>query len=165
MAKLHDTGILFHISSIPSKYGIGTFGKKAYEVVDFLYESGTKIWQILPLNQTSFGDSPYQSPSSNGFNIYFIDLEKLIEENLLTKQEVESVDLGNDPNRVDYNKQFENRIPLLKKAFSRFRETDEFKAFLETNIEAQDFSFFMALKEVNSGRPWYEWNVTYSLEL
>ena len=158
-------GIIFHISSIPSKYGIGTFGKKAYEVVDILEKSDIKIWQILPLNQTSYGDSPYQSPSSNGLNIYFIDLDKLIEEKLLTKEEVESIDFGSDPRRVDYAKQFSNRIPLLKKAFSRFKSNKEFEIFLERNLAAQDFSFFMTLKEINDGKPWYDWGVTYSSDL
>ena len=89
--KQRESGILLHISSLPSKYGIGSLGKEAYEFIDFLKKSDCNIWQILPLNVTSFGDSPYQSPSNYGLNYYFIDLDILIDKGLLTKEEVESV--------------------------------------------------------------------------
>ena len=77
-----DLGILMHISSLPSKYGVGTLGKEAYEFVDFLKQNKLNLWQILPLNVTSFGDSPYQSPSNFGLNYYFIDLDILIDKGL-----------------------------------------------------------------------------------
>lgn len=153
-----ESGILFHISSLPSKYGVGTFGKVAYDFVDFLNESKIHIWQILPLNLTSFGDSPYQSPSNYGFNIYFIDLDLLTSQGLLKEDEYSSINFGSDPSRVDYASLFNNRIKLLKLAFSRFKSTAKFKSFLKTNLNSKDFSFFMVLKELNNYSPWNMWD-------
>ena len=107
--KSRRTGILMHISSLYSNYGIGSFGKAAYDFVDFLEKSKVTIWQILPLNVTSFGDSPYQSPSSLGLNYYFIDLDNLIEGDLLREDEVKSVDWFDTNNRVNYEKIFNNQ--------------------------------------------------------
>lgn len=163
-----EAGILMHISSLPSPYGIGTFGKAAYEFVDFLRKSKIKVWQILPLNVTSYGDSPYQSPSNYGFNYYFIDLDLLVDRGLITKDDVKDIDFGSDENRVDYKKIFDNRLAVLKKAFNNFTYTKEFKDFLKTNVNAHDFSFFMTLKELNNYDPWFKWNEnirTYSKEL
>ena len=84
----HKSGILMPISSLPSPYGIGSFGKAAYDFVDFLTETKTKCWQVLPLNPTSYGDSPYQSPASSAGNPYFIDLEILMKKGLITKDEL-----------------------------------------------------------------------------
>ncbi len=78
-------GILLHISSLPSKYGIGSFGKGAYDFVDFLVKSKVDIWQILPLGPTSYGDSPYQATSSYAINPYFIDWDILLEQKLIKK--------------------------------------------------------------------------------
>ena len=90
------SGILLPISSLPSKYGIGTLGKSAYEFIDFLSASKVKIWQMLPLNVTSYGDSPYQSPSSNALNYYFLDFDVLNQKGLLKKEEYENVDFGSN---------------------------------------------------------------------
>ena len=95
------SGILMPISSLPSPYGIGTLGKASYDFADFLKACHVKIWQMLPLNVTSYGDSPYQSPSSTGLNYYFIDLDILIEKGLLTKEECEDAHLFYDERRVD----------------------------------------------------------------
>lgn len=95
-------GILFAISSLPSKYGIGCFSKEAYKFVDWLVEAGQTYWQILPLGPTGYGDSPYQSFSTFAGNPYFIDLETLISEGLLTREECDSVDFGADEQSVDY---------------------------------------------------------------
>lgn len=95
-------GILFAISSLPSKYGIGCFSKEAYKFVDWLVEAGQTFWQILPLGPTGYGDSPYQSFSTFAGNPYFIDLETLISEGLLTREECDSVDFGTDEQFVDY---------------------------------------------------------------
>ncbi len=152
------SGVLLPVSSLPSPYGIGTLGKEAYQFVDFLKDSGAKIWQMLPLNVTSYGDSPYQSPSSNGLNYYFIDLRVLIEQGLLTESEVKNTDLVTYENKVDYGKQFHNRIPLLKKAFSRFdRKNSEFVAFVKDG-KYNDFSFFMTMKSLHDFKAWYDWN-------
>lgn len=155
------SGVLLPISSLPSPYGIGTLGKEAYDFIDFLKSAGVKIWQMLPLNVTSYGDSPYQSPSSTGLNYYFIDLRNLISQGLLTEAEVKNADLFSVENRVDYGKLFRNRIPLLKKAFSRFDRTDaEFCSFVEKG-EYNDFSFFMTLKTINHFSAWYDWSDEY----
>ena len=90
------------VSSLPSEYGIGSFSKEAYEFVDFLESAGQKLWQILPLGPTGYGDSPYQSFSTFAGNPYFISLEELIKEGVLTKKECESVDFGTDATSVDY---------------------------------------------------------------
>lgn len=155
------SGVLLHISSLPSPYGIGTLGKEAYQFADFLKECGVKVWQMLPLNVTSYGDSPYQSPSSVGLNYYFIDLRELISQKLLTEKEVSSCDLTTYENKVDYGKMFYNRIPLLKLAFSRYdRKNPDFLAFVEQG-KYRDFAFFMTLKSINNFAPWYSWNDEY----
>ena len=97
-----SSGILLPISSLPSPYGIGTLGKAAYDFADFLKAAGQKYWQVLPLGPTSYGDSPYQSFSIFAGNPYFIDLEMLIKEGLLTKKEVEGENWGTNPRYVDY---------------------------------------------------------------
>lgn len=114
------SGILLSITSLPSKYGIGCFDKAAYEFVDFLERNGQRYWQILPLGSTShFGasDSPYQAYSAFAGNPYFISLETLIEEGVLTEEECEKVDFGKNPSKVDYEALYENRLPLLHKAY------------------------------------------------
>ncbi len=85
---MRKSGVLLHISSLPSNYGIGTFGKAAYDFVDFLKEAEQTFWQILPLGPTSYGDSPYQTFSAFANNPYFIDLDLLIKQGLLHKNEI-----------------------------------------------------------------------------
>ena len=109
-----QSGILMPISSLPSRFGIGGFSKEAYAFVDFLEEAGQKLWQILPLGPTSYGDSPYQSFSTFAGNPYYIDLEALIEEGYLTEEECESVDYGSNPSYVDYEKIWLTRFSLLR---------------------------------------------------
>lgn len=155
------SGILMHISSLPNKYGIGCFSKEAYEFVVFLKESKFSIWQILPLNVTSFGDSPYQSPSSAGLNYYFIDLEKLMNDSLLTKNELKEYKEKLDAvksKRVNYGFLYENRIPLLKLAFSRFDRSDKEFGDFESQEKYVDFAGFMTLKEVNNQKMWIDWD-------
>ena len=101
---MRRNGFLLPISSLPSKYGIGSFSKEAYEFVDILEEAGQKIWQILPLGPTGYGDSPYQSFSTFAGNPYFIDLCELIEEGLLSEDECDSYDWGDDAEYIDYEK-------------------------------------------------------------
>lgn len=130
---MRASGILLPVSSLPSKYGIGCFSKSAFEWIDFLQESGQTFWQILPLGPTSYGDSPYQSFSTFAGNPYFISLEELIAEGLLTREECETANLGTNPSYVDYEKQYENRNPLLHKAYenSKKREDADFLKFEE----------------------------------
>ena len=96
----HKSGILLPVSALPSRYGIGSFGKAAYDFVDLLADTGTKCWQVLPMNPTSLGDSPYQSPSSVAGNPYFIDLDTLGKKGLLTKDELSAARVGGK--RIDY---------------------------------------------------------------
>ena len=164
-----DAGIILPIFSLPSKYGIGSFSKEAYEFVDFLNESKMHIWQILPLTVTSFGNSPYQSPSNYGLNYNFIDLETLIKKGLLKEYEVNSINRGEDESRVDYGAIFNNKLKVLRLAYSRFDKNNcGFKEFLTKETNFSDFSVFMVLKEHNALKAWYEWKdeeKNYSLEV
>lgn len=156
-------GVLLPVSSLPSKYGIGCFSKEAYQFVDFLKKNGQSYWQILPLGQTSYGDSPYQSFSTFAGNPYFISLEKLISKGLLKKKDCDACDFGSDPADVDYGKLYRVRYRLLKKAFELFYHIKdaEFVKFLEfQEQEAEwlsDYALFMALKDHFSGKSWTEW--------
>ncbi len=114
-------GILLPVSSLPSRYGIGAFSREAYRFVDRLKEAGQQYWQILPLGPTGYGDSPYQSFSAFAGNPYFIDLEQLVREKLLTRAECNRADFGQDPGDIDYGKLYENRFPLLRKAYERWK--------------------------------------------
>lgn len=160
--KNREVGVLCPLFSLPSKYGIGTLGKEAFKFVDFLHESNVNMWQILPLNVTSYGNSPYQSPSNYGLNFNFIDLEILIEKKLLTKEEVEMIKWSFDEGRVDYGAIFNNKLPVLKIAYSRFDKTSpQFIKFISENDNLKDFALFMVLKDINHLRPWYEWDEEY----
>ncbi|MCF2665295.1 4-alpha-glucanotransferase [Oscillibacter valericigenes] len=153
-------GILLPVSALPSPYGIGTLGKEAYEFVDFLHEARQSWWQMLPVGPTSYGDSPYQSFSAYAGNPYFVDLETLRADGLLTKAELESVDWGTDPETVDYGKIYKNRFWLLEKATERGwkRDAGQVKAFTEENAGwLPDYALFMALKRRFGMKSWTEW--------
>ncbi len=155
-----ESGILMHISSLPSPYGIGTLGKKAYEFVDMLKASGQKYWQVLPVGPTSFGDSPYQSFSAFAGNPYFIDLDILIEEGLLDRKEVEETFWGSDPEFIEYDVIYNARFAVLKKAFlaSDYRETPQYARFLEDNAWwLEEYALFMAIKGDHDNREWLSW--------
>lgn len=158
---MRTCGTLLHISSLPSKYGIGTLGVEAERFVDFLKDSGQGVWQVLPIGPTSVGDSPYQSFSAYAGNPLFIDLDKLIDEGLLTSELVEKTDFGEDSERVDYEKQFLNKYPLLWKAFEKFERQDnrdEFKKFCEDEKDwLDDYALFMSLKYCFKQLPWNLW--------
>lgn len=155
---MRTCGILMPVFSLASRYGIGTFGKEAYRFVDFLKKAGQTYWQILPLNPTNYGDSPYQSFSAYAGNPYFIDIDSLIEEGLLLKAEADSFDFGDDPTTIDYGKLYENRLPLLKLAFARFKPDAAFSAFCENNaFWLADYALFMALKNAHGDRAWESW--------
>jgi len=156
-----SSGILMPIFSLPSPYGIGTMGKAARDFVDFLADAGQSWWQVLPLGKTSYGDSPYQSPSVFAGNPYFIDLDMLVDEGMLTRQEIEAIDWGDDPERVDYGKMYENRMELLKKAAERgmYNNSRKVSAFIIDNCEwLTDYALFMAIKRQNGMKSWLEWD-------
>ena len=155
-----SSGILLPISALPSPYGIGTLGKAAYRFVDILAKAEQRWWQILPVGPTSYGDSPYQSFSTFAGNPYFIDLERLCEEGLLDREEVEAVDWGSDSQKVDYEKIYNSRFLLLKKAKQRGweRDAEEIKRFTEENQSwLPDYALYMALKRYFGMRAWTEW--------
>lgn len=157
---MRSSGVLMHISSLPSPYGIGTMGKEARKFADFLEKSGQKYWQILPICPTSYGDSPYQSFSSFAGNPYFIDLEYLCKEKLLKKSECESFPWGKDPKSVDYGVMYESRYKLLKLAYARFekKEPEDFEEFCKKEADwLSDYALFMALKDANGGKAWFSW--------
>lgn len=153
-------GILLPIASLPSKYGIGCFSQSAYDFVDWLKQAGQTYWQILPLGPTSYGDSPYQSFSTFAGNPYFISLEALVEEGVLTKAECDKADFGSIENDIDYEKLYINRYPLLRKAYERSdisKNADYQKFVAENNWWLSDYALFMAVKERFEGKPWTEW--------
>ena len=155
-----ESGILLSVASLPSRYGIGCFSKEAYEFVDQLKAAGQSYWQILPLGPTSYGDSPYQSFSTFAGNPYYISLEDLIDEGLLTREECEAADLGDDAGLVDYEKLYENRFPLLRKAYERSgvgndREFLRFKA--ENAWWLDDYALYMAVKARFDQAAWTQW--------
>lgn len=161
---MRSSGILMPIFSLSSKYGIGTLGEKAYEFVDFLYKGGQKYWQILPLNPTNYGDSPYQSFSAFAGNPYFIDIETLIEEGLLTKAEADSFNFGNKADEINYGLLYENRGKLLRLAFKRFKPDGEYENFCIENKEwLDDYSLFMAIKSKNGELAMTEWDLPVRL--
>lgn len=155
-----SAGILMPVSSLPSPYGIGTFGKEAYRFVDDLAAARQKYWQVLPLGQTSFGDSPYASFSAFAGNPYFIDLDMLIEEGLLEKEYVDSFKWNMEEQYVDYGLIYHARFEVLKTAYenSRHQETEEYQTFLKENeFWLDDFCLYSACKKAFSGIPWQEW--------
>lgn len=153
-------GIIMPVFSLPSPYGIGTFGQAAYDFIDFLKASGQSWWQMLPLGPTGYGDSPYQSFSTYAGNPYFIDLDLLCRDGLLTKGEVSSVNWSSDPSRVDYETIYRNRFSLLQKAAERGwkRDDEEVQTFVAENRQwLPDYALYMALKRHFDMKPWTQW--------
>lgn len=158
---MRRSGVLMPVSSLPSRFGIGGFSKEAYDFVDFLAASGQSLWQILPLGPTGYGDSPYQSFSTFAGSPYYISLDALIEEGLLTEEECSSVDFGNDTKRVDYEKIYYTRFDLLRKAFERANVNDDvaYNMFVEENKQwLKDYAMYMAVKDSLDGVSWIEWD-------
>ena len=149
------SGVLMPIFSLPSKYGIGDFGKESYNFIDLLKKSGQKVWQILPLVQTGYGNSPYSSVCSDSFSPYYISIELLLEQGLLTKEELK-FSLSNKE-RIDYGELYSVRYPLLEKAFSRFdKNLPRFTKYVNSK-ESRDYALFMAIKEASGQKHFYEW--------
>lgn len=156
-----SSGIIMHISSLSGSYGIGRMGKAAFEFVDWLEKAGQRIWQILPLSPTSYGDSPYQSFSVNAGNPYFIDLELLCDEGILTKSDIEKLDWGDNPCDIDYEKVYRSTYKVLKTAYDCFVkqncEAEKFEAFKAENPWVYSYGLFMALKFEHGGASWDKW--------
>lgn len=161
---MRRNGVLMHISSLPSKYGIGTLGQEAYNFIDDLKEAGQSLWQVLPVCPTAYGDSPYASYSTFAGNPYFIDLELLEKDGLLKKEEFDSIQWFDEDDRVDYGKMYNNRFKVLKKAVERFKENKpaDYEGFKNDNaFWLGDYALFMALKDANGGSGWLDWKDEY----
>ncbi len=162
---MRKSGILLPVSSIPSRYGIGAFSKEAYQFVDFLKEAGQKLWQILPLGPTGYGDSPYQSFSTFAGNPYYIDLEDLTALSYLTEEECRTYDFGSNEEYVDYEKIYLSRFEALRRAFERafgekcLGEDASYRRFVEENgYWLEDYALYMAVKNSFGGVCWSEWD-------
>ena len=158
---MRKCGVLMPVSSLPSRFGIGGFSKEAYDFVDFLAEGGQSLWQILPLGPTGYGDSPYQSFSTFAGNPYYISLDALIEQGLLTEEECEAADYGNHPSYVNYEKIYNSRFALLRKAFNRadIENDTNYKKFVEDQSAwLKDYAMYMAIKDSLGGVAWIEWD-------
>ncbi len=154
---MRSSGILMHITSLPGSRGVGSMGKEAFEFVDFLQAAGQSRWQILPLTPTGYGDSPYQSCSTFAGNPYLIDLDTLVKEGLLEKEEVDAVVWSHAEDRVDFGIQYHNKFQVLRTACSRFPGGADFEAFCrQSGSWLPDFALFMALKE-KTGKSWFDW--------
>lgn len=153
---MKQAGILLHISSLPSPYGIGSLGKPAFDFIDFLKASGQHIWQILPIGPTSYGDSPYSSLSVFAGNPYFIDLDLLVKDGLLKKEELPKEDFGR---RVDYERLYRTRYGILHKAFLRREKYGKgFADFIRReDTWLGDYASYMVLKKEHENKPWNLW--------
>ena len=155
-----SSGILLHISSLPSPYGIGTLGKAAYDFADFLHAAGQKYWQLLPLGPTSHGDSPYQSFSTFAGNPYFIDLDMLVADGLLQQSDLDGRDWGSNPRYVDYGKIYESRFEVLRIAFQNGfgRDHAEVQEFIADNSRwLPNYALYMAVKRHFGMKSWLDW--------
>lgn len=158
---MRKSGILLPVFSLPSKYGIGCFSKEAYQFVDFLANAKQTYWQILPLGPTSYGDSPYQSFSTFAGNPYFISLEDLIKEGLLTVKECENSECGMLKNCIDYGILYRNRFELLRLAYRRAKlEKDKkYNTFIKDNSEwIHEYALFMSIKNQFDDVSFSEWD-------
>ena len=158
--KMRANGVLLPVSSLPSPFGIGCFDQKAYEFIDALSAAGQKCWQILPLGPTSYGDSPYQAFSTFAGNPYFISLVELVNQGLLTYDECNAANFGTNPNYVDYERVYEERYPLLRRAYERSHidQQPEFSQFVQDSSEwLEDYALFMAIKDEKGGIRFTQW--------
>jgi len=156
---MRSCGILMHITSLPSPYGIGTFGAEAEAFVDWLKSAGQKYWQVLPVGPTGYGDSPYQSFSTFAGNPLLIDLDELVRSGLITKEKCQAADYGADPTFVDFDKVNSTKMALLREAFEGFEEDAGYLAFERAEKEwLEDYALFMAIKEENNKVSWTKWD-------
>ncbi|MFN8446321.1 MAG: 4-alpha-glucanotransferase [Caldilineaceae bacterium] len=165
MSIQRRSGVLLHPTSLPGRYGVGSFDKNAYDWVDFLADTHQSLWQVLPLGPTGYGDSPYQSFSSFAGNPYLISLEDMVKEGLLSQEILDSA--PDFPRaRVDYGAIYHWKLPLLREAALAFKDfatdaqKEEFKQFCQNESDwLNDYTLFMALKDAHGGKPWHEWDM------
>ncbi len=163
MSPKRKAGILLHITSLPSRYGVGTLGESAYEFIDWLENANLKIWQVLPLVPTNYGDSPYQSVSSTALNYYLIDFDILHSKGLLKKKDYEGRTFGFQEQKVNYSLLFTEKVEVLKLAFKKFDKQD--KAFVDfiQKEKYKDFAVFMTIKAMHEYKSWDLWNEGYRI--
>ncbi len=155
---MRSCGILMHITSLPSPYGIGTFGNEAERFADWLKTAGQSYWQVLPLGPTGYGDSPYQSFSAFAGNPLLIDLDDLVQQGLITRESCTAADYGADPSFVDFEKVTRTKMALLNEAFKHFNEDVGYLSFIKDEaMWLEDYALFMSIKEGNGNRPFWEW--------
>ena len=156
---MRSSGILMHITSLPSPYGVGTLGQAAYDFVDFLEKSRQSYWQILPVGPTGYGDSPYQTFSTFAGSPYLVDLDLLADQGLLEREAPGRVTWSEEPGRVDYGRLYQYRMGLLRQASARFdRSNPDYLAFLEAEKGwLENYALYMALKDHFGGQSWQTW--------
>lgn len=155
------SGILMHITSLPNDFGIGSLGYEAYKFIDFLEHIGQKYWQILPIGQTGYGNSPYQCFSSFAGNPFLISLELLEDRHLLKKRDYVDLDFGKNPRLIDYKKIQNNKMLVLRKAYEngKISYQKEIEIFLKENKWwVKDYALYMAVKNRYRGKSWMDWN-------
>ena len=161
------SGILVHPTSFPSPYGIGDLGPGAKDFIDFLHKAGQKLWQVLPLGHTGFGNSPYQSYSSFAGQIILISPDLLVEEELLTKDDLNPIPEWESPYKAEYDNVIAYKDELFRIAFRNFKKASnkkmqsEYESWLNSNSWADDYALFMALKKAHKGVAWQEWDEEY----
>jgi 4-alpha-glucanotransferase len=153
--------VLLPVFSLPGPWGIGSFSQHARRFVEHLARAGQSIWQILPLGPTGFADSPYQSFSTFAGNPYFIDLADLVDQGLLGTAELDELDWGDDPTRVDYGKLFQARPEVLRRAHARasgYTADAGYQRFTAGAAGWLDaYALFMTIKQTQGGAPWTQW--------
>jgi 4-alpha-glucanotransferase len=161
--SVRASGVLLHPTSLPGRFGIGDLGLEAYRLIDFLADSGQQFWQVLPLGPTGFGNSPYMCYSALAGNPLLISLELLRDEGYLSHEDLHQVpDFPRD--RVDYDAVMAYKLPLLHQACERFKahaseiQKTKFAGFCDSKAYwLDDYALFMALKQANEGKAWYQW--------
>lgn len=164
MTRERSSGILLHITSLPGEYGIGDLGDCAFRFVDFLEKAGQKNWQILPLGMTGYGASPYQCFSAFAGNPYLIALDDLIARGFLKKSDFKGLRLSEDPEEVDYDLIYTNKMKLLRISYERAKESlrPKLKKYYQNNKkELEDFFLYMSLREYHLGAPHAQWSEQY----
>ena len=157
---MRKAGVLLPLYSLPSKYGIGCMSKEAYHFIDLLSECGQKLWQILPVGPISYGDSPYQSTSTFAGNYMYIDLEKLVEEGLISLEDCEICIDKDDPSKVNYERIRVTKQLVLRKAYAAadLSNNMEYQSFKEQNGWVIAYGEYCAFKDYYKGAHWKDWN-------
>lgn len=155
-------GILLHPTSLPGKFGIGDLGPSAFKFIDFLHATGCKLWQVLPLGPTGFGDSPYQNLSSFAGNPLLISPELLIQDGFLKNTDLSGIEVFSTE-KIDFGQVIPWKVNILELAYNNFYKNnifkDEFEDFCEVNFQWLDeYAIFMTLKELQEGRAWINWS-------